>query len=412
MAFGSINFLMQIALLALATCWFTKSSVGWRFSRAFTPSFPFMYRTSIANGVDKRHQMSIIYMAQIGNRDDVASSKYTAFTAEEDSKLLQALCECIAANRKVSWDEVAAIVGTRTNAQCGNRWCKLRSRHPERVAGIASQHDRIIRRDFSPAEDNTIVEAVEAYIGTNQKVSWDVVAKKVKIRNILQCQNRLKYLMSLAAPPVDLSRIIANKKTLFKCCETWSKKEDTRLLEAMQNPSFRSGGISWKPVAEHVGTKTALQCKARWNLLQVNHPDKVANIQVARRVIVPWSAEEEEKLISLVKEMGSSTRIPWKKVSKQMGTRTDRACYGHWPYLVRARQELKEGTLQVVKQETIVSATGAQSVQRKTEKVEVAKAVTHRPQKPAPQLPRKPWIILNPPEILRQSINALLRGFN
>eukprot|EP01031_Cornospumella_fuschlensis_P042916 gene42916-52440_t len=242
MPLKSISLLKRSVLWALLICGITGPAVGWgwRGSRGFS-AIP--ARMSVMNGLSSRNHVSALYMAK-------------GFTEEEDNKLLVALRECIAKKQKVSWDAVSALVGQKTAMQCCNRWNKISTRHPD----IASQRDLFMRTEFSLEEDTALVQAVEAFIGTKKKVCWVEVAKKVGTRSNLQCQDRFKYLMKVKSPPVDISRAIAARKELFRDYETWQEEEDARLLEMMRNsPPLRNGGISWTPVAEYVGSRSAAQ---------------------------------------------------------------------------------------------------------------------------------------------------------
>jgi len=89
----------------------------------------------------------------------------------------------------------------------------------------------------------------------------------------------------------------------------WSLDEDKLLLDAV----FMYGIDKWTAVAKFVGNKrTKSQCSQRWN--------RVISPSISRE---NWKKEEDELLMKLVEELGEKS---WKRISQQMGSRSDTQC--------------------------------------------------------------------------------------
>lgn len=416
MVLGSSGRLRRVFLLSLILCWVAISTVGLRTSRVFAPLTPLTIKVRFESGSPMHNYVPAIYMTK--NGDEVVKpllKRRSLFSEDQDAKLVQFLRDCVAKNRKVSWDELALYVGgERSAAQCSDRWKYLCSRDPDSVADIVAHREIFIRSDFSLNEDSLLVEAVESFIDLKRKVSWGEVANKLGTRNSLQCHDRLKYLLSIASPTVDVSRINQNAAILFRDYEAWSSEEDVRLLEAMRNPVLRSGGVFWQPVADYVGTRSAMQCKGRWQNMQANNPEIATTYRVIKRVPLIWSAEEDERLISLVLATGRTSRFPWKQIAEEMSTRNADACKGHWAVL-KARGDVPEAPLVVT---SVQAAAVKKSVKveakevKEASKVEVNAPPAVEPEKEhhVPQTPRKSRLLLSATDILKQSISALLGG--
>lgn len=91
------------------------------------------------------------------------------WTKEEDEALIDAVRQVGERN----WQEVAAIMGTRTGQQCLQRWQK-------------SINPAIRRSRWTPEEDEALKAAVEVYgIG-----NWNKIQKHIPGRTDMQCRER------------------------------------------------------------------------------------------------------------------------------------------------------------------------------------------------------------------------------
>jgi hypothetical protein len=101
---------------------------------------------------------------------------------------------------------------------------------------------------------------------------------------------------------------------------SWSVAEDNRLLAGIQKFGSPSGP-QWQQIAQFVGNgRTRSQCSQRWT--RVLDP---------RNSQAPWTHEDEQKLIALVKRYGEKA---WVKVASEMENRSDVQCryrYQHLP---------------------------------------------------------------------------------
>ncbi|XP_063816358.1 myb-related protein B isoform X4 [Pseudophryne corroboree] len=92
----------------------------------------------------------------------------------------------------------------------------------------------------------------------------------------------------------------------------WSHEEDETLKALVK----RFGQGEWKQIASHMSNRTEQQCQHRW--LRVLHPDLVKG---------PWTKEEDEKVIELVKKYGTKH---WTLIAKQLKGRMGKQCRERW----------------------------------------------------------------------------------
>ncbi|XP_077107665.1 myb-related protein B isoform X3 [Ranitomeya variabilis] len=92
----------------------------------------------------------------------------------------------------------------------------------------------------------------------------------------------------------------------------WTHEED-ELLRALVK---RYGQGEWKRVAKRMHNRTEQQCQHRW--LRVLHPDRVKG---------PWTKEEDEKVIELVKKYGTKH---WTLIAQQLKGRLGKQCRERW----------------------------------------------------------------------------------
>ena len=89
--------------------------------------------------------------------------------------------------------------------------------------------------------------------------------------------------------------------------------EDQRLLAGV----WKFGLNNWPLVARFVGNgRTRNQCSQRWN--------RGLNPVLFKG---PWTEEEDEKLVALVKEFGEKS---WKRIASVLGNRSDVQCRYHF----------------------------------------------------------------------------------
>lgn len=92
----------------------------------------------------------------------------------------------------------------------------------------------------------------------------------------------------------------------------WTAEEDERLKALVK----KYGQCDWKLVASNLTNRTEQQCQHRW--LRVLHPDLVKG---------PWTKEEDEKVIELVKKYGTKH---WTLIAKQLKGRMGKQCRERW----------------------------------------------------------------------------------
>ncbi|XP_075033701.1 myb-related protein B [Mixophyes fleayi] len=92
----------------------------------------------------------------------------------------------------------------------------------------------------------------------------------------------------------------------------WSQEEDETLKALVKQ--FGQG--EWKQIASHMSNRTEQQCQHRW--LRVLHPDLVKG---------PWTKEEDERVIELVKKYGTKH---WTLIAKQLKGRMGKQCRERW----------------------------------------------------------------------------------
>eukprot|EP01133_Synstelium_polycarpum_P006681 gene6681-7767_t len=100
----------------------------------------------------------------------------------------------------------------------------------------------------------------------------------------------------------------------------WTKEENKRLFELVN----QYGEKKWKRIsAEMGGQKTGAQCAQHWK--RVLSPDIRKG---------PWDEDEEELLLRLVNQHGSS----WKKIAKRICKRTDIQCRYQYLKALQSRE--------------------------------------------------------------------------
>ncbi|XP_066242150.1 myb-related protein B isoform X1 [Saccopteryx leptura] len=97
-----------------------------------------------------------------------------------------------------------------------------------------------------------------------------------------------------------------------KCKVKWTHEEDEQLRTLVR----QFGQQDWKFLASHFPNRTDQQCQYRW--LRVLNPDLVKG---------PWTKEEDEKVIELVKKYGTKQ---WTLIAKHLKGRLGKQCRERW----------------------------------------------------------------------------------
>ena len=113
----------------------------------------------------------------------------------------------------------------------------------------------------------------------------------------------------------EIDESILQKKR--NCPETqakvhWSKEEDERLCEAVQENS----GKNWKRIAESLNGRTDVKCLHRWQ--------KVLNPELIKG---PWTEEEDNLVLKLVEMNGPQK---WTYISEHLPGRIGKQCRERW----------------------------------------------------------------------------------
>jgi myb proto-oncogene protein len=199
------------------------------------------------------------------------------WTQGEDATLIEAVKEL-----GMDWVAVAALVPSRTNHQCRQRWLK----------GL--YHDSPHRIDkWTPAEDAELTDTVKE-LGLN---NWAAVAARVPGRINEQCRRR--WVDCLDSP--NLRHATADTR--------WTSEELALLTDAVKE----LGTKNWGAVAARVPGRTKTQCRPRWHRTLISKVHK-------------WTAEEDAKLIEAVTEHGNR----WTLVAAMVPGRINKQCRHRW----------------------------------------------------------------------------------
>ncbi|XP_019340180.1 myb-related protein B isoform X3 [Alligator mississippiensis] len=97
-----------------------------------------------------------------------------------------------------------------------------------------------------------------------------------------------------------------------RCKVKWTHEEDERLKALVK----QFGQTDWKFLASHFPNRSDQQCQYRW--LRVLNPDLVKG---------PWTKEEDQKVIELVKKYGTKQ---WTQIAKHLKGRLGKQCRERW----------------------------------------------------------------------------------
>ncbi|VDI77571.1 myb proto-oncogene protein [Mytilus galloprovincialis] len=90
----------------------------------------------------------------------------------------------------------------------------------------------------------------------------------------------------------------------------WSREEDDLLRRVVELQKHNN--TDWKKVAQYFRDRIDIQCQHRW--FKVLNPELIKG---------PWTKEEDEKVIKLVKELGPKR---WTVISRHLKGRTGKQC--------------------------------------------------------------------------------------
>ncbi|XP_023660883.1 v-myb avian myeloblastosis viral oncogene homolog-like 2a isoform X2 [Paramormyrops kingsleyae] len=110
----------------------------------------------------------------------------------------------------------------------------------------------------------------------------------------------------------DTDSDVAEQRECGKLKVKWTPEEDESLKTLIQN----FGQNDWKCIASFLPGRTEYQCQHRW--LKVLNPDLVKG---------PWTKEEDEKVIELVKKYGTRQ---WTLVARYLKGRLGKQCRERW----------------------------------------------------------------------------------
>ncbi|KAG2377813.1 hypothetical protein C9374_008898 [Naegleria lovaniensis] len=125
-----------------------------------------------------------------------------------------------------------------------------------------------------------------------------------------------------------------------RSCARWTEEENKKLFEAY----IKYDGKNWSSIAKAVGNKTSDQCNQHWW--------RVLNPEICKQ---PWSADEDQRLLDRVQEVGESS---WKKVSQGLKGRTDLQCRHRYNQLKKNKKSASEST----REESVLNSASNQTL--------------------------------------------------
>eukprot|EP01054_Gregarina_sp_Poly1_P001524 Gregarina_sp_Poly_1__1523@NODE_1383_length_4248_cov_66_729491_g927_i0_p1_GENE_NODE_1383_length_4248_cov_66_729491_g927_i0NODE_1383_length_4248_cov_66_729491_g927_i0_p1_ORF_typecomplete_len825_score122_78Myb_DNAbinding/PF00249_31/0_18Myb_DNAbinding/PF00249_31/0_00087Myb_DNAbinding/PF00249_31/5_5e07Myb_DNAbinding/PF00249_31/1_8e11Myb_DNAbinding/PF00249_31/2_1e10Myb_DNAbind_6/PF13921_6/1_1e03Myb_DNAbind_6/PF13921_6/0_059Myb_DNAbind_6/PF13921_6/9_8e08Myb_DNAbind_6/PF13921_6/1e10Myb_DNAbind_6/PF13921 len=203
---------------------------------------------------------------------------------KEEAKILELVHECLETNRTVDWDFVAEKLGTgRTKFAVYHRY-------------QTALNTELTCRQWTPEQDEKLISLVENYTEDRRKV-WSYASERFEDKTNEQCRSRYELLTRDA------------KKG------NWILEEDLKLqvLVAL----FGRG--QWAKIAALVPDRTDVKCRERY--------ENMLAPEIERR---PWTTEESNKLMELVKQNGPGN---WAVLVEHFEGRTDSDLWRQWQRL-------------------------------------------------------------------------------
>ncbi|KAG1674241.1 hypothetical protein FOA52_013861 [Chlamydomonas sp. UWO 241] len=233
---------------------------------------------------------------------------------QDESARLRALAEKHGGRH---WEKVASELGTfRTPSQCMQFY--LKHCRAARCGGGNVEHLKY-RTNWTPADDATLRVLV-----TRHGTQWVKIALEMgdgfdrhRVRD--RWHGQLKPTAANDGLAAGTAGVVTQRKT-----GKWDPAEDTALLAAVA----RHGRTSWPLVAAAVGTRTAQQCRERYN--NCLDPEIDAS---------PFTTEQEATLrATCTAHLAAHGRIIWANVAKAFTGRTDELVRRAWKSMCKYGQ--------------------------------------------------------------------------
>jgi hypothetical protein len=167
----------------------------------------------------------------------------------------------------------------------------------------------------------TLQRTLDAFL--NQTMSYDATYSIIQglIGNVKPLE-QLNAILQCSSDPLPNPK--ENLPKLRRKTRSWQPQEDQRLLCGI----YRFGIENWTAISRFVGNgRTRSQCSQRWY--------RGIDPSISK---IPWTQEEECRLLSLVMEIGQRS---WTQIAARMGNRSDVQCRYKYKHLKKVREDFK-----------------------------------------------------------------------
>jgi hypothetical protein len=256
---------------------------------------------------------------------------------------------------EINWSKIAFddLESTHTSIECLGMWNSYL--RPD-----------LMRDDWSLAENDQLLEAVEAFNYEN----WEVIAQQLPGRSSLQCFIHFQ---------VDFKR-------LYQIGEKWTQEEDNLLVSMVQKYT-KCGVVDWNKIGEVFKTRNKTQCYNRYrfsirenikkgvfskeedekildfvdkygenfnkipldlfpNRTSVQIRNHYNNALKHRGVINTWTTEEDKKLVEYVKTHGLG--CSWKAIADILGTHSRVGCRSRYMTISKYLEKNPQASLEEI----------------------------------------------------------------